>query len=265
MFVRSVRLALALGVAFPVAAVAQGFEYAPSTGQYRISSITKSTQEVMGQKNDFETSSNQLVSITVARASKDTLRVTAVIDSITMVLPQGMTPPGLEKLHGVQVVSKLSPHGVVYSSEGPKAGDIPNAEQLTDEMSRLLPRIPARLATGATWSDTVSGSVKQNGIDIQRQVVARFTVTGDTTVAGERSWKISREATTTLSGSGAPQGQPMTMEGTSAGKGTLFVSRKNVFVGALNEEQVKIKILLAANGMEIDLTQTANTTVEKVK
>ena len=265
MFPRPRHFIIALTLATPTAAVAQTFEYAPSTSQYRITSATKGAQEVMGQKQDFETSSKQLLTVAIARSHKDTLAMTATLDSISVVGLMGMTPPGLEKLVGVKVTSKLSPFGLVYSAVGPKEEDVPNATQLTDEMSRILPRIRVKLASGASWTDTTTGKVKQNGIDIDRHVVSKFTVIGDTTVAGEKSWKISRDATTTMSGSGAPQGQPMTMEGTSAGKGTLLVSQKGVFVGMSNEEQVNIKIVLAANGMEVGITQTANTTVEKIK
>lgn len=265
MFARATHLALALTLAVPTAAIGQSFEYAPSTGQYRITSVTKGSQEAMGQKNDFETSSNQLLSVTVVRAHKDTLDLTATLDSISMVGPMGMTPPGLDKLVGVKVTSKLAPFGLVYSTQGPKEEDVPNATQLTDEMSRIFPRIRAKLMTGAGWTDTTTGKVKQGGIDIDRKVVSKFVVVGDTIVGGEKSWKITRESTASFSGSGAPQGQPMTMEGTSAGKGTVFMSQRGVFVGMNNEEQVNIKIILAANGMEVGVVQTANTKVEKVK
>ena len=63
----------------------------------------------------------------------------------------------------------------------------------------------------------------------------------------------------------ATQGQPVTMEGLSTGKATLVMSQAGVFLGGLNEDQANIKIVLAANGMEIGVNTTANTTVEKVK
>lgn len=265
MFARSSRVALALSLALPAAAVAQGFEYAPGTARYRLTSTTKGAQEAMGQKQEFESSNSQLLSITVARPAKDTLAMTAVIDSIAAVGPMGMVPPGLDKLLGIKVVAKLSPFGAVYSSEGPKDTTIANVGQITEEMGRFLPRIRGRLTAGSSWTDTTAGKVKQNGIDIDRQVIAKYTVLGDTTIGGEKAWKIARETTTSLSGSGAPQGQPMTMEGVSNGKGTLFMSTKGVFVGSTSEDQANIKITLAANGMEIGVTTTANTKVEKVK
>jgi len=259
------RLALAL-VLLPAVAGAQGFEYAPSTSQYRITSATKVAQEVMGQRQEFESSSNQLVTVTVARASKDTATMTAVLDSLSVVGPMGMTPPGLDKLVGARVTTRMAPNGVVYSTEAAKMDSLPpNASQIFEEMGRLLPRVKAKLGSGASWTDTTSVTANQGGLAVQRNVIAKYTVVGDTTVGADKSWKLSRESTTALSGSGESQGQQMTLEGTSTGKGTLLMGQKGVLVGFQNEEQVDIKVVLAASGMEIGITQTVNTKYEKVK
>jgi hypothetical protein len=275
MSARPARLVLALSLALPAAAVAQGslaqrpapgdrFEYAPGTSQYRISSKTKAAREMMGQKQEFESTNNQLLSVTVARASQDTLAVSLVLDSISASGPMG-PPPGLDRLRGVKVVAKLAPFGTVYSAVGPTDDSIPNGTQVTDEMSRFLPKIRGKLAVGSTWTDTTTGKTKQGGLDVDRKVVATYTVVGDTTVGGEKTWKVARATTTALSGSGTSQGQPMTMEGTSNGKGTLLISSKGLFIGAEGEELANIKIVLAANGVEIGVTTTANTKIEKVK
>jgi hypothetical protein len=265
MFGRRGHLALALTLALPVAVAAQGFEYAPTTAQYRITSKTKGAQEAMGQKQEFESSNNQLLSVTVARAAKDTLAVTLVIDSLNAVGPMGIVPPGIDKLVGMKVAAKLAPYGAVYSAVGPTDDSIPQGTQVTDEMSRFLPRIRAKLAPGATWTDTTTGKLKQGGIDVDRRTISTFVVVGDTTVGSEKAWKIARETATSLSGSGTNQGQSMTMEGTSNGKGTLLMSQKGVYFGSQTEDQATIKIVLPANGMEIGVNTTANTKVEKVK
>ena len=56
MLARSILAAFAV-MALPAATVAQGFEYAPGTAQYRITLVTKTTQDAMGQKQDFESES----------------------------------------------------------------------------------------------------------------------------------------------------------------------------------------------------------------
>lgn len=265
MFVRSGRVALALCLAVPAALGAQGFQYAPSTGQYRVTSKTKGAQEAMGQKQEFEQSANELLTVTVARQAKDTLAMTIVIDSINLVGPMGMTPPGLDKVPGTKIAAKLAPHGGVYSATGPKDDSIPMGGQMTDEASRFLPRIRVPLVAGASWTDTTTGKVNQRGVDLDRRSIATYKVVGDTTISGEKAWKIARTSVTNLTGSGTAQGQPITMEGTSNGTATVFVSQKGVYVGSENEEQANVKIVFAANGMEVAVATTANTSVQKVK
>jgi hypothetical protein len=270
MFARTSLVALALmslglsaGAVTPALAAAQGFEYAPGTGQYRITQTTKVAQEAMGQKQEFESSSNQLLTITLARQNKDTLAMTAVIDSVSQTGPMGPTP-GLEKLIGVKADAKLSPAGVTYSVFT-KDSAVTGAAAIADGLGRFLPKIRARLVKGATWVDTTIGKVKQAGLDVDRQTISKFAVVGDTTVAGEKSWKLTREDSTSMSGSGMAQGQAMTMEGTSIGKGAVFVSQKGTFVRAEGGEQSTVKLVLSANGLEINVVSNANTKIEKVK
>lgn len=265
MFVRPPSVAIALALLVPALATAQErFEYVASTGQYRLSSATKGTQEAMGQKQEFELSNNELITVTVARASKDTTVMTIVIDSFSVVGPMG-AQPGVEKLRGAKIVAKIAPFGMPYSVVGPTDDSIPNGSQITDELSRFLPRIKAKLAAGAAWSDTITGKVKQGGLELDRRVVAKFSVVGDTTVKGEKSWKISRESVTTSSGSGTAQGQAMTMEGTSNGRATIVVSQKGVFLGSENADSANVKITVAASGLEIGVTTTTTATVDKVR
>src|SRR3954470_1753131 len=109
MFARVSRLATVLALVSPFALRAQGFEYAPATGQYRVTSHTTGTQEAMGQSQEFQTSNNQLLSVTLARPVRDTLALTIVVDSIAAVGPMGMPMPGVDKLAGQKISAKLSP------------------------------------------------------------------------------------------------------------------------------------------------------------
>lgn len=263
MLARTSLVALALAVTLPALSVAQGFEYAPGTAQYRITQSTKVAQEAMGQKQEFESSSHQLITISLARQSKDTLAMVAVVDSVSQTGPMGPTP-GLDKLIGIKADAKLSPAGALYAVSV-KDSSIVGATGVADGVGRFLPKIGGRLAKGSAWTDTITGKVKQGGLDVDRQTISRYAVVGDTTVGGERSWKLTREDSTSMSGSGMAQGQAMTMEGTSIGKGALFVSQKGAFVHAEGTEQSTIKLVLSANGMEINVVQSANSKIEKVK
>lgn len=273
MLSRSARLAAALGTSLLTAcgsanvavAPAPTFSYAPGTSQYRLTSMVKSTQSMMGQSQDVEQSSDQLLTLVVQRAHPDTLTIVTTIDSVSIKGPMGMTPPGVDKLPGVRVRSAISPTGVVYSATGPSADSIPNADEIIYEMSHILPRLRPVLEPGTAWTDTVTRTMKQGGLDVKRSVIATYTVMGDSTVMGQTGLRISRSSATTVQGSGSQGGQPMTLDGTSTGKGTMVVTRGGVLLGYVNEENADIKVALAASGMEIGIVQNAVTKVEKVK
>ncbi len=249
----------------PAPAVPTRFAYAPSTGQYRIAATSKSSQEVMGQKQEMQITTNRLVTVALARTAPDTLSMAIVVDSFTMTNSMGVTPPGMDKLIGSKFSAKLSPFGAFYSAEGPKESDVPNAGQFTNEMGRILPRINAVLAPGAAWTDTVSDKITQGGLDLTRTVISRFSVAGDTTIGSEKAWKIVRQSTTSVSGSGAPGGQSVTVETTGTAKGTILISRQGVLIGGESEEQSTGKAVVAASGMEVGITAVNTATFQKVK
>jgi hypothetical protein len=68
-----------------------------------------------------------------------------------------------------------------------------------------------------------------------------------------------------MSGSGNTANGPMTMEGTSKSNGMLFVTSKGVYLGGEGTEDAKLRFVIAANGMELGMTQNSRTKVEKVK
>jgi hypothetical protein len=256
-------LAVLLVAAGPATVAAQGFEYAPGTQQFRVTQTTKVTQEAMGQKQDMETSDKQLFTITLARQSRDTIAMTTVVDSLSKSGPMGPTP-GLDRLFGFRADAKLSPSGALYSVST-KDSTIAGATELAQAAGRFLPRIRSRLAIGASWTDTVAEKMKQTGIEVDRRTISRYAVTGDTTVAGEKSWKLSRSDSTSLSGTGSSQGTALSLEGTATGQGTLFVSQRGALVGGVGAEQANIKIVVSASGMEIGVVTNATTRIEKVK
>lgn len=264
MFARTGRLALLLLAGAPAVALAQ-FSYSPGTSQYRITTSMKGAQEVMGQRQEIESSSNQLVTVAVTRAGRDTLQVATTMDSIAVVGPMGMVPPGIDRIRGTTVVARVSPTGQVYAVTTPAPDSLAEAANLTYEMSNVLPKVRSALAAGAAWTDTTSRKASQGGIDLDRNTVASYSVAGDTTIGGQKAWKIARTAKVAVTGSGAQGGQPMTVEGTEEHTGTMFIAPNGSFLGYANDVQANIKVLLAASGMEVGITQNATTKIEKVK
>lgn len=254
-----------LAAAIPATVFAQGFEYASGTSQYRITQVSKVTQEMMGQKQGGENTINQTVTVTLNRAAKDTVAGVLVLDSVSMNSTLGPAP-SLTHLLGLKVQTRVSPNGaVVYSVEGPREEEVPMASQLTTGMGAFLPKIRGRLAKGATWTDTTSGVIKQFGIDLNRKVRSNYAVLGDTSVAGETGWRIERLDSISVSGSGVGQMGAMTLEGSSATKGQFVVTNKGAFLGAEGSEDGNVRVVISANGAEISVTTSSTTRVQRVK
>ena len=261
MLVRS----LALIVALPTTALAQSFEYAPGSAQYRITRVDKTTQEMGGQKQSGETTVNQLITVTLTRPSKDTVAGVLVLDSIMIGSTMGPAP-SLGHLMGLKVQTRTSPNGAkVYSIVGPKEEDAAMASQLTAGLGAFLPKVGGKLAKGSTWADTTSSVVKQFGIDLNRKVISNYAVLGDTTVAGESAWKVARTDSVTLAGNGVGQMGAMTLEGSSTSKGQLLLSNKGAFLGAEGNDESGLRVVISANGAEVNVTTTSTTKVQRVK
>lgn len=260
MLVRS----LAIVALLPTVALAQ-FEYAPGTAQYRITRVEKATQEMMGQKQSGENVVSQLVTVTLNRASKDTVAGLMVLDSINMTSTLGAAP-SLSHLNGLKVQTRMSPNGAtVYSVDGPKEEEILMASQVTAGMSSFLPKVTVKLAKGVSWSDTSAAVIKQFGIDLNRKALSHFSVVGDTSVAGEAAWKVARADTVSLAGNGVGQMGAMSIEGNSTTKGFFVLTGKGAFAGGEGTEDGTVRVVIAANGAEVNVTTTSTTKVQRVK
>jgi hypothetical protein len=265
MTLRSLTLGLA-AVAVLVAPPlrAQRFEYAPGTSHYRLTAVSRLTQEAQGQKVDQEVTSEQKLTVVLGRQSRDTLRFAVSLDSAKVQTSAGPVPD-VSSLLGLKVTGSLSPVGVVYASNAPEGSVAEMAAPLADEMTRFLPRLRPAISVGATWTDTTAGKVSQMGISLDRSVITTSRVVGDTTYQGERAWRIERTTEASFAGSGTSQGQPLTMEGTSKGSDQIFVGRNGVYLGGLLSNAATIKVTLAASGMEVGLTQNQSTTITRVR
>jgi len=261
---RSLSIAIAATIASATPLAAQQFAYTPGTSQYRLTAVNKLTQEAQGQKVEQEVTSEQKLTLVLGRQGRDTLSFAVTLDSARVQTTAGPAPD-LSALLGLKITGALSPIGVLYTTNPPEGPSSEVAAPIADEMSRFLPRLRSALAIGTTWTDTTSSKVNQMGISLDRTVITTSRVVGDTTYNGERAWRIDRRTRATFAGSGTSQGQPLTMEGASTGNDNLFVGRGGTYLGGLLSNAATIKVTLVANGMEVGLTQSQNTTVTRVK
>ena len=146
---------------------------------------------------------------------------------------------GIDKVPGARFTAKVAPNGAFYSVTGPSETENKLAYDMADDVGRSLPRLKAILRDGAAWTDTVGDKVKLNGLDVTRDIVTKYTVRGDTTVAGQSGWIIARESAFTIKGAGTlspPTSQAATVELTGTGKGVVVVSKGGVLLGGTSDE-----------------------------
>lgn len=265
MTVSTARLAAALLLAAPFAAapLAAQAEYAAGSSRYRITTDVKGTQTSPMGNATFDLGLRQQLTVSVMKHAKDTLMATIKVDSIS-VKATGAPAPDMSKVTGMQFVTLMSPTGKFYSTKVPDGLD-PALGQVTDGIGKFIPSFRTGLTNGMTWSDTTSGKVSQQGMDMDRTSISAFKVTGDTTINGEKAYRIERLSTTKSAGSGTMQGTPMTMETTGTGAGAYYLSPKGVYLGAQSTDEVTSKITVLAQNIEIAIKQQVHTTVEAIK
>lgn len=241
---------------------AQDVEYAAGTTRYRVSSTTKGSQSSPFGNKDFEVGMRQQITLSLAKQTRDTLLATITLDSIAM--SGAAAGADVSSLLGARFVSLVSPTGRVYSTKTPTS-DNPLVAQIAEGITRYLPSYHANLKPGLAWADTTSGKMTQQGMEVDRTVVSNFTVQGDTTIDGTKAFKVARVTSVKAAGSGTSQGTPISMESVSSSNGEFFVSSKGVFLGAVSNDDVNLKLRILAQGAEISMKQSAQTRIEPIR
>ena len=266
MFIRNAALALgtlALVVAPSAKAQSASFSYAPGASQYRVQSTTKIVQEVSGQTNEGEVNTRHVVTLDIGRKAKDTLALTYTWDSASVSTSPGIPAPDLSKIGGTKAAGVASVTGKMYSfNPGTAAQGMPDMA----EFELFLPVVTAaNKKVGDSWVDTVTVKGNRGGINVNTTLVVTSKLAGDTTYAGEKSWRIQRNLVFSLSGAGEQQGTALVIEGTGTGERTDYITAKGTYLGSALTQTSKSTVSLPATGMTIPMTTTVTSRVERVK
>ena len=264
MTVRQLALPAALLLVAPLATSplrAQGVEYAPGTTHYRISTLTKGSQTSPMGSQEFQMDIKQQLTVNLARQAKDTVVATITLDSVDIQNAQGKQD--LSRLLGSKFVTYVSPTGKLYSTT-PPAGDDPMLTQMTEGVSRFLPTYRRDVRAGMAWADTVNDKVNQQGLELNRTIIANYKVLGDTTVSGEKAFKVSRISKVKAAGSGTASGQPIAVESATTSDAVFFLSPKGKYLGGRQNDDIQAKVTVLAQNAEINVKQTATSTIEAV-
>lgn len=239
--------------------------YTPGTVRYRISTSSTTAQEMQGQKQEFSASSEQRVSVTIGKAKGDSLPLSIVLDSITQTTNAPMAPD-VSKLIGMHLEGVMSPQGRVHTASVKAADGTEAIAQQTEALKRFLPRLPAMIRTGVTWTDTVEAKMPMsNGVELSRNAIVNYAVLGDTTIAGQKVWKISMESKARVAGKGSQGGADFTIDGGASGHGMTYVAPDGWFVGMDASEKQELAVTVAAVGMIIPVTTSSSTKVERIR
>jgi hypothetical protein len=254
-------LSLAPLVAAPLRA--QGVEYAPGTTRYKLSTLTKGSQISPMGNQDFQIDARQQLTVNIAKQTRDTMVATVTLDSLSVKSAQG-APPDLSRLLGSKFVSYISPTGRVYSTKAAEGSD-PMLAQVTESVARFLPTYRRDMKVGMSWADTVSGKVTQQGLEVDRTIIANYKVTGDTTVDEEQAFKVERASTVKAAGSGSAQGTPISLESATTSNAVFFMSPRGHYLGGRQNDDIAVKITIIAQGAEITIKQLAESRIEPIK
>jgi hypothetical protein len=266
MFIRTA--ALALGtlalVVGPSKAQSASFAYAPGAAQYRVQSTTKIVQEISGQKTEGELNTRHLLTLDIGRKGKDTLALTYTWDSASVSTSPGIPVPDLSKVSGTKAAGVASATGRLYSFDPGKAA----ADGMPDmaEFEMFLPIVTAaNKKVGDSWVDTLTVKGTRGGLDVNTTIIVTSKMAGDTTYAGEKSWRIQRNLVFTVSGAGEQQGTALVIEGTGTGERTDYITSKGAYLGSALTQMSQSTVSLPANNMTIPMTTTVTSKVERVK
>jgi hypothetical protein len=261
-----VRLSAMLLVAATLPAIGQ-IHYEPTVQHYRLHSTVQRSQEMNGQKTDGLITNEQQVTMTIlapaakrALTEKDTLHFAVTLDSVNMSSNLAVQLPDISVMQGTKVSGIMLPSGKVLSfGSDTKATDGVDRESIVASMAHFLLTLPATAGAGTKWVDTATTNVSKDGNALTTQTITTSSVIGDTTVAGQKAWRVQRSSTLTISGSQMQENQKITMDGTGSGEAMYYIGANGVYLGSTATQSMKETVKAA--GTVIPVTQTASSTV----
>jgi hypothetical protein len=250
-------------IAGPVAAQTALGVYTPTAAKYRITAVQNTSQIMMGQTQEFEATTNELVSLAIVK-SASALTLTLTIDSATISSNAPAGVPNASEAIGLKFVGDMALDGKVGTSQITDKSGAPSTSQFATNLRTLLPRLRVGAVKGDSWLDSTTALIKQAEADINTESVVTYTLAGDTVLAGVKAWKVTGVVVTKLSGRGSQQGTDFTISGTSKGTITAVVSAAGVLLSESNDADANLSVNVEAANMTIPIVQHGTVKVEKL-
>jgi len=201
------------------------------------------------------------------RDSAGSLAVNGSIDSLYVrrgirIMAPDSTPPLPIILHGMLTqegrVLALGRPGAVADSACETSGLDPLIMMTRD----VFVRLPSRVASGMSWTDTTRMTSCRGRIPITTTTVATYTVLGQQNAEGEGMLALGRSAVLTLEGSGMQFGRSAAVQGSGSAHGTLLIDPDNAEVVEGRSESTMV-ITFEAGMLRQTFTQRARLEIRR--
>lgn len=259
-------LVLAAATVTPIASAQSTAAYAPGKLRYHVLTVQSRSQPMGGGRApfDFTTTTHEWIAINVGAAVHDTVPLEMTVDSIRITSTLDAPAPDLRIFQGAKYKGTMSPRGHIYSLQPAAGTSDARLDAFVRALQRFLVPLPERaLAAGASWADTVVEHPKVNAIDITSSSVTTYKVAGDTTVQGQRAWRIDRFTTIAQLGKGTEAGQPLQISGSGTITGVHFFTASGVLLGGQSTQRTDLmEKMNESEGAPIQ--QTFKSTVELI-
>ena len=215
----------------------------------------------MGQEQKVQITATQVMTLTLAAGTHDSLHFQLTLDSSSHTSTAPVHLPDQARFLGGSVSGSMSVTGAIGASSASEslAGDEGTA--LADELKRFLPALHG-FTSGTTWTDTVTINDGRNGGQVFRTSVSTYRIAGDTAVAGAPALQVRRTSAITIAGKGNAQGSDFEMAGGGTGEATFLVSRRGVYLGGVMSDSTTFTVTVPAQGLTIPTTRKRASKVE---
>ncbi len=239
---------------------------------YRTISTNDVSQEMMGQTQEFSTTTRAVVHYEVKNVQKDgNFVVEAVIDSLTI---KGSNP-ALAQVQGILDKAKnkpvtliVTPKGKVSSIKGLKAfPTVQGAGNWEQTFKSLFLHLPDKaVKIGESWDETEERETGSAGLKITVRAKKHFTLKGVTTYKNKPCLNIPFTGDLNLSGKGSQAGMNIEFSGTGSFTGKVYFNpTTSSYLLMTSENSTEGSARIPSRNIEIPNTTTTSVKVERIK
>jgi hypothetical protein len=196
------------------------FRYSPGTTSYRTTRVASiETQSDSGLHREISTNTtNELISLETG-SGVDTMLVSAVADSFSTTTQGRIGSVQLVQLP-VRITATFSGNSITITgpAEMPKCD--PVASMLASDLRNLLPSVPAQLAPGLSWVDSIQTSGCQAGIPTILNLRRSFLVSGEMSNQTQPLLVILRTDSISARGEGSQLQHRVALQAEGTGRAT---------------------------------------------